>query len=354
LDDNWMTTIPDKALWPLDDLDLLSLGGNNLAKAIIDDGILDRLPTSLVSLSLDNCNFGTVPKRVVSNNQQITFLDLADNHIDTIKSDDFADAVNLESLYLNGNPLKTIKEGAFSKMKNARTIDLKNTFLPEIDLSVFAGTPDHVDVFLDNNSMLTYLTASDWSKMPQVASFQLTSTGLQIVDDKIAGLLNSRPSVEIDISKNAHLLCDGLYWMAYFVECTKTLVIDGTRCVDKSNQPLVEYLKMMVPDPCSSPPSSTTSTTTTTTTTTTSTSTPTTTTTAHGSTNTTTAGTGGTSTTTEITPTTTSNSTETNTTVSAAPTTTKKGAAQVHSRISLIISMGAFVIFFKYLFNSLC
>jgi len=133
-------------------------------------------------------------------------------------------------------------------LKSLEELNLCNTSLSAIDLSIFNGM-DHVfDLYLDDNAFLKSLTISDADKFPKSASVSLYNTGLETIDSKL-GNLWGKSTENFGLGRNVHLKCENLNWMAKYVKCDYGLSIDGSRCADKGGQLLSEYLRGIEPKP---------------------------------------------------------------------------------------------------------
>jgi hypothetical protein len=251
LNDNEISSLPNLATVGLDSLKMLSIAGNKLGDAI-SKGALDNLPPKLAKLYVDAVDIvGSIPKQIFAKNPQLTIFSATYNKIDHVAADDLVDAGHLKGIYLDNNPITGIAFGAFSKMSSADFISLRNISIESVDLSIFNGLKDNIQVLLGENTQLTTLAVSDVNKVPPSADFYFEHSGLTMIDSTIFGLLQAKPTVTIDIRKNQNLKCEGYAWMAYFVTCSKQLKIKDAICSDKSGQPLDEYLKFVAPNPCS-------------------------------------------------------------------------------------------------------
>jgi hypothetical protein len=65
---------------------------------------------------------------------------------------------------------------------------------------------------------------------------------LETIDKSIENLLIQKPKTKIDFWNDVKLKCDGLKWMAKYVDDGQ-LTIHGSRCADKGNELLSDYLK---------------------------------------------------------------------------------------------------------------
>lgn len=84
-------------------------------------------------------------------------------------------------------------------------------------------------------------------QFPKLAWIDLSTTGLEYIDPKIADLLINVPDLTVNIYQSIHLKCENLAWMSK-VECPQRMIIDGSKCADKNDQPLDQYLKSIDPD----------------------------------------------------------------------------------------------------------
>lgn len=278
LDGSDLPSIPSGALASFPKLQTLSLSNNMLASDI-EGGSLDSLPPSLKTLFLDNVGFKAVPRRVLEKNLGLTGIFLRDNVLESLHKQDFS-LLNgsLETIALSGNAIAQVDPGAFdhTTTKDGLLIVLTGTAIQSADLAMFSGASLHTGGVLNHNMGLKSLTISSTDQVqyilssaprhapvssapfqfPTSASIQVIDTALETIDQKIGDLLYHNPNVTLDISKNVHLQCSGLNWLAWHVICANPspVKVDDSVCADKSNQPLIDYLRSVQTGPCGSSP----------------------------------------------------------------------------------------------------
>jgi len=201
---------------------------------------------------LDSVQLTAIPKQVVQRpTSKLVSISMKDNMIGKINNDDLIKATQLRALYLDGNPISMIPEGAFKDLKKVEKLGLTRTNLYEIDFAVFAGMRANATVELDNGRQRKVgITKLD--QFPAELSISMTKTLVQVIDPSLGHLFEQNPKVHFDMEDNYNVLCDGIDWLARYVICTKQVEVDRSVCADKDNTPLDYYLMKVSPaDLCS-------------------------------------------------------------------------------------------------------
>lgn len=103
----------------------LSLVGNHLVY-VSDEAIRSIGNGNLIFLGLGKCGLNRIPG-ALSNLTSLLVLDLSENNIQTIESQDLANLTNLVSVSFGGNPLKYISRASFHGLPSLEKMDLSRT-----------------------------------------------------------------------------------------------------------------------------------------------------------------------------------------------------------------------------------
>ena len=83
----------------------------------------------------------------------ITALDLSHNNITKLRFIDFLPPIKLEELWLNGNCLREIEDGAFYSLDNLVLLDLSNNCLEKVTYLMFYGMNSLKHLYLSENKI---------------------------------------------------------------------------------------------------------------------------------------------------------------------------------------------------------
>lgn len=149
LSNNRFTTFTKLMFHHLNSLNDIVLDNNNLGPVLRDSNLFDRsgfgLTVKIKTISIRGINLKTVPdnffvdaydlrKLIISNNSisemfeipyTLQYLDLSDNPITDIFSEDFTDLIALKVLKLNNLKIKTVPEAAFQYLPALKTLELE-------------------------------------------------------------------------------------------------------------------------------------------------------------------------------------------------------------------------------------
>ncbi|XP_028417161.1 G-protein coupled receptor GRL101-like [Dendronephthya gigantea] len=101
---------------------------SNKIKEIPED-ILKKMP-KLSVLKLSGNVINKIPEKLLENNTELKALVLSNNKISKIEANDIKDGNKLEALLVNGNPLEDLDWPVIKKMKNLRTLNIRNIKAP--------------------------------------------------------------------------------------------------------------------------------------------------------------------------------------------------------------------------------
>jgi len=239
----------------------LTLKGNNV-KAAYDSGAMDNLQMYNGYLYMEQGNLDSIPTRALNNpsTNLVQSLSLQDNQIRALKKGDFPKGIMLDDIDLSGNPITTIEKGVMQDLKRMSRVVLKRTALVSVDLSAFKGINEAYLIF-DDSQQLTSLTVSNtWLfQVPYYAYVSATNTSLQVIDPKIARLLDHiggwsiAERFDLDISDCTNLDCNqDLTWMAKYVLCQQDkLRARNAKCSPATGGAnLEDHLKKIAPNAC--------------------------------------------------------------------------------------------------------
>ncbi|XP_021186041.3 carboxypeptidase N subunit 2 [Helicoverpa armigera] len=149
LANNRFTSFTKLMFHPLSSLNEIVLDNNYLGPALRDSNLFDRsgfgLTDKIQNISMSGINLGNVPdnffvdaydlrKLIISNNSitemfeipyTLEYLDLSDNPITAIFSEDLTDLVALKVLKLNNLQIKTIPEATFKYLPALKVLELE-------------------------------------------------------------------------------------------------------------------------------------------------------------------------------------------------------------------------------------
>lgn len=178
---------------------------------------------------------GSIPFGVFRNFPELELFDISTNGIDTLQSDRFSDAKNLQSLrldeneitivpskvfvnvasvstiYLQDNRIETIEDNAFENMVNLETLRLDKNLIRALGRLTLAGAP-HIKVLqLDNNRIETIEEGA--LNLPLLERLDLARNNLKIVHDSLllavpnlaVLILDHNPLEEVNLTTLASL-----------------------------------------------------------------------------------------------------------------------------------------------------
>ena len=105
---------------------ILYVTENPYLRFIAEENIPNNTQVSL--LELYGNGFYQIPAAIMKM-KAVSIINLMNNSIVTIESNDFQDLPRLASLFLNNNPIQYISKYAFSNLPSLTSIDLSNTYL---------------------------------------------------------------------------------------------------------------------------------------------------------------------------------------------------------------------------------
>lgn len=190
--------------------------GDNL-RIIADD------PIAIKSLYFtQNSKLGSIPFGVFKNFPNLELFDISSNGIDTLQSNRFGDAKNLQSLrldqnyitivpskvfvnvasvstiYLQYNSIENIEDYAFENMINLKTLRLDWNLIRALGRFTFAGAPHITVLQLEKNKIETIEEGA--LNLPHLEELNLSKNNLKIVYDSL--LLAVPKLVTLSLNKN--------------------------------------------------------------------------------------------------------------------------------------------------------
>ncbi|KAL1491727.1 hypothetical protein ABEB36_012282 [Hypothenemus hampei] len=157
LGENNMWTIPEGALCPLYNLEVLNLTRNRLREVINTFHFSNTLP--------EKCGLN------------LKILDLSRNNIDSLPSGAFSSLGRLEKLYLQQNSLSTVADRALEGLTGLHILKLSDNRLVNLPPELFGDTRDLHEMYLQNNS-INVLAPGLFSELTQLLVLDLSHNEL--------------------------------------------------------------------------------------------------------------------------------------------------------------------------------
>lgn len=133
---------------------------------------LERFYSQSVSISILN--------RLVSC-ENLKFLYLSGNYLETISDDTFVDCGKLEVLHLQGNLINSIARWAFRNLDQLQVLLLNNNQLETINPDLFTTTPNLSDLGLSDNSLST-LNSRTFTPTPLLETLRLANNYFSVLN----------------------------------------------------------------------------------------------------------------------------------------------------------------------------
>jgi len=148
--DKALTTIPTDIH---DNVQVLNMDGNYI-KEIPKDAFSSLGLVSLQKISLKGCNIQRIHENAFSKLKILTEVNLASNNLTKLHPKTFDGNDRLHSLVLSGNQISNLMPYQFPPLRALKKIDLSNTGLKTIDKKAFMNLGDSVEsVSIDGNRL---------------------------------------------------------------------------------------------------------------------------------------------------------------------------------------------------------
>ena len=147
---NSLTSLPLIALRRLRKLKTLKLAGN-IINELTDDGFTRF--TALQNLDLSNNRLTSLNERSLITMPKLVSLSLASNRLSSLTSP-FVYLLELETLDLSHNAIRTLNEQVFANLRNLRTLDLSSNHLHNLPTLLLHPLQNLRELYLSKNNLL--------------------------------------------------------------------------------------------------------------------------------------------------------------------------------------------------------
>lgn len=129
----------------------LDLSGNQLSD--MSKNTFSMMPNlSFLNMSR-NPHLNTLPHTLLHNSVELVTVDLSHNGLKSFPADLFGKSANLEHVYLHDNAIQEIPESAFVNMRNLTLVDLSNNNIVNIRQAAFVNVMSIRDLSLRGNQL---------------------------------------------------------------------------------------------------------------------------------------------------------------------------------------------------------
>ena len=153
--------------------------------------------SNLEKLYLDGNNLKTIQAGAFSKQQHLTLLDLKENKLDNISAETFRGLGSLTSLRLDHNKLQKIYRGGFSFMPMIKYIDLSFNEIGDLEEGAFDRL-DHLKTLLLNGNKLKRIHSGTLGNLMSLTRLELASNQIQAIDE---GVFSCSPLVKTLVLK---------------------------------------------------------------------------------------------------------------------------------------------------------
>lgn len=185
LDDNELITVPSDALPPLQALAELYLGIN--AIVTIPSGAFKSL-SNLNKLDLKGAGFVNLSADAFAGLETVVrIMDLSDNQLQRIPTDELAVLVRLEDLSLGQNQFEIVPEAALAGLVNLRRLDITGSLkLRQVQSGAFSPNANLEAITLASNKELDDVQEGALSGLPHLKHVSLRDNALAMVAEQLA------------------------------------------------------------------------------------------------------------------------------------------------------------------------
>ena len=187
---------------------ILEIGGNQLTRIASDSGYISvennpflDLP-DLAELGLSNNSLVNMPARLLQNNRKLSILDLSfndftqipniysssrleinldANSIREIDESSFKNCPNVKKIYLNNNKISRVDGTAIEKLKELKTLELRDNLLRDLPLFI---TRKLVNIDLSKNYIQT-ITPSTFNNSKTLSKINLETNDLSKIQESV-------------------------------------------------------------------------------------------------------------------------------------------------------------------------
>ncbi|XP_037025245.1 leucine-rich repeats and immunoglobulin-like domains protein 2 isoform X8 [Bradysia coprophila] len=145
---NGIREIPSGAFDDLSQLNYLDFSGNRIER--IDDDAFEGLD-SLASLVLSNCGIRDLESISFGDLTNLTSIDLNFNEIEEIPAGTFVSVPNLNYIGLWNNRIKTLRRNSFGTLTEVRTLDLDGNIVNALDRAIIDDAVNLNTLFFNGN-----------------------------------------------------------------------------------------------------------------------------------------------------------------------------------------------------------
>ena len=174
-----VTSVNDVAPVHLSSITYLDLRNESITS--LKAGDFSGLPL-LETLPLHQNSIASLPENVFDGLSNLTSLDLRSNSLTSFPANVFDRLSNLTSLSLNRNSLASLPENVFDRLSNLTSLFLSHNSLASLPENVFDGLSSLQSLFLDSNS-LTSLPSDVFDGLSNLTSLELRGNSLTSLPD---------------------------------------------------------------------------------------------------------------------------------------------------------------------------
>ncbi|CAI4226387.1 unnamed protein product [Auanema sp. JU1783] len=181
---------------------------HKLRHLVLDNNKINHLPAyalgdvqKLEHLSLAHNIISRIDEKMFhsSSTRELKSLNLANNKIEHISSEAFANLENLQYLRLSNNRIRILPQRCFTRLKNLRLLDLSENRLIRTTQYAFTNLPSIEHILLHHNAIDT-LEKNSFHLIPKIDGLQLNKNKLRKINCEFLGSVNSMSS--LDLSHN--------------------------------------------------------------------------------------------------------------------------------------------------------
>jgi len=223
----------------------------NPLSSVSDNGFAN-LP-DVANLNLGHCNFSSVPNSV-NLLTSLVELNLEYNQIAVLQVNSFSKLQHLNLLNLDGNPITTIKNGAFAGMQKDELEIRRLPDLVSVDLAITQGMESVISLTFTECDKLSTVTVDDYTLIPKTLHIvNIIGINITSVSSNIQQWLKMSDQNILDISFINNYACTtDMQWMTRFLFCpTKQIIMSNVTCSD-TKQDAFEYLQTLGEPNCNS------------------------------------------------------------------------------------------------------
>ena len=149
-------------------LESLQLSNNQISSVNSDDF------TSLQNLSILSLSNNRITQVSFKNLKSLRYIYLNDNKMSVLNNFSFIDLSTLQWLYLSSNQITLVDRNAFKNLFNLYYLDLSGNRLTQIESNTFNGMPNLGTLLLSNNQ-IKEISSDAWLNLPFLINLHLSN-----------------------------------------------------------------------------------------------------------------------------------------------------------------------------------